>query len=170
MNLVPLKIKIGKRENGSAKYPDFNRIKVVQDLAIDWSVYIDSKGTGWHYDKTSSHSDNTVDSPFGQQFGSILIPKEFADEAIDMFPEECTILTEEEFEDFYDNKAHVKDSEEIIDEGILTKIKLKKDLGLKLTAEQEDAIDIEKEQKGITKNKNKKWKDYKLSKGIKIVK
>jgi len=104
--LVPLKVKIGIKENGQAKYPDFNQLQVVKDSGMDWSKYVDIQGLGWHYDKTSGHKEETVDSPFGQQWGVLIVPKVFVTEATTTFPDDCTKLTESELEDFYNNKAH----------------------------------------------------------------
>ena len=86
-NLVPLKVRIGLHGNGHAKYPDFNSLKTIQDIGVDWSVYVDMYGDGWLYDKKSGHRDDTPDSPFGQQWGVLLVPEEFASEAAKAFPD-----------------------------------------------------------------------------------
>jgi len=168
--LVPMKIKIGKQTNGHYKYPDFNSLDSIRNSGMDWTVWIDSNGdgNGWHYDQTSDHNNNTEDSPFGQRWGVVVVPKQFVIEAVDVFPNECSVLTEEELEDFYDNKAHINEPEELFDKDILEGIKLKKDLGLTLTEDQLKALDPNDNTRGIRKNKRKKWKDFKEKADIEI--
>ena len=113
MNLVPIKVKIGLKDSGGAKYPKFNNLAVTG--AVDWSKYIDLHGSGWLYD-CCGHQEAETGSPVGQQWGMILVPKVFADEAIAAFPNEVTKLTETQCESFYNDK-HAKDFEdEEIDE------------------------------------------------------
>ena len=166
--LVGIKVKIGLKPNGHAKYPDFNQLPSVNDRGMDWSFYVDAYGSGWQYDKTSGHRDNTDDSPQGQQWGMLLVPETFADEAVVAFSEDVALLTELEIEDFYNNKAHIYDEEEDIDQSILEKIKLKQDLNIPLTTQQQKALDPEDDTPGIRKNKKKNWVDYKKLKKITV--
>jgi len=168
--LVPIKVKIGLRPNGHADYPDFNSMTCVRDSGMDWSKYIDVKGLGWHYDKKCGHKEEETDSPYGMQWGVLIVNKEFADEALSTFPSIISKLTEAELEDFYDNRAHAHEQDEEIDTNILQGIKMKQEIGLELTVQQQNALDPNHEAKGIRKNKNKKWSDFKGLKGIKIVK
>ena len=57
------------------------------------------------YDKVSGHQEETADSPRGQQWGLLLVPDAFAQQAVTRFPAECSILTEAEAEAFYETKA-----------------------------------------------------------------
>ena len=168
--LVPLKVKILLKPNGNALYPDFNKLQIIKDSGMDWSFYIDiySDGMGWHYDKTSGHLEETSDSPVGQQFGVLLLPDLFVKQAVAMFPNICSEITELECEKFYDEKAHVKDADEIIDNTVLESIKLKQELGLSLTKQQRAALDPNNSTPGIIKNKNKKWTDHKTLTNITI--
>lgn len=168
-NLVPIKVKIGLKPNGHAKYPNFNTLQCVIDAGIDWSNYVDTYGLGWHYDKTSGHKEDTLDSPFGQQWGVLIIPKEFATEALITFPLDITELTEIELEDFYNNKAHAHEPDEKFNTDILAGIKLKQDLSIALTQNQIDALDPNNNIPGIMKNKKKIWVDYKILKGVNII-
>lgn len=168
-DLVPIKVKIGLKENGHAKYPDFNQLDCVMDSELDWAFYINIQGMGWHYDKQCGHKEEDSTSPFGMQWGVLIIPKIFADEAIAMFPDVVTKLTEAKLTSFYNDRAHAHEPDEEINKGILQDIKAKQDLGLPLTPEQENALDPTTETRGIRKNKKKKWSDYKKLKGIKIV-
>jgi hypothetical protein len=168
--LTPLKVKIGLKTNGHALYPSFNDLPVVQASGMDWALYIESDGAGWHYDRISGHKDDTLDSPIGQQWGMLLVPKDFADEAIAIFPDECSIMTALECQDFYDNKAHIKEPDEYFDNEILSGIKMKQDLALELTAEQVKALDPDDDTPGIRKNKGKTWALYSVTNNITLPK
>ena len=166
--LVGIKVKIGLKANGHAKYPTFNDLPIVKASGMDWSKYVDVMGLGWHYDKTSGHKEETQDSPFGQQWGMLIIPEEFATQAVAVFPADVTRLTEVELEDFYDNKAHAHEPDELFDEQVLTGIKMKQDLGIALTTQQVKALDPNDDTPGIRKNKNKKWANKKSIVGVTI--
>jgi len=167
-NLVPIKVKIGLNEAGQAKYPNFNSMQTVQNTGMDWSKYIDVHGSGWLYDECG-HQDEDVDSPRGQQWGLVLVPKEFADEAVTRYPGDVTKLNETATQDFYDNKHAIEQPDEEIDNEVLQGIKLKQDLGQTLTKQQQDALDPNKEERGVRKNPNKKFVDFKTKRGFNIV-
>lgn len=169
LELAPLKVIIGKNADGSHKYPNFNTLQSVISSGQDWSNYIDSYGKGWHYDKCCGHAVDTPESPGGQRYGLLIVPREFVEEAITRFPGICQALTETECEDFYNNHCHRHEPDEMIDNEILQGIKLKQDLGITLTPEQTNALDPTNDTPGIRKNKNKKWVDYKRDTGIVIV-
>ncbi len=168
-SLVPIKVKIGLNEKGQHDYPDFNIMQCVKDSKMDWSVYIDRKGLSWHYDKCCGHNVKTTESPLGEQFGALIIPKEFADEAIATFPNEVTKLTELELEDFYDNHAHTHEPDELIDNNVLIGIELKQRLGLSLTPSQLKALDPEDKALGIRNNNRRKWTGLKKATDTKII-
>ena len=65
-NLVPMKVIIRLNNEGQALYPNFNTLNIVQASGLDWARYIDVHGLGWHYDKTSGHKEESIDSPFGR--------------------------------------------------------------------------------------------------------
>lgn len=173
MDLVPIKVKIKLKENGHAKYPDFNSMDVIRNMATDWSAYIDAHGSGWQYDQTSGHKEETPDSPFGQQWGMILVPKVFADEALLKFPDEVSKMTEAECETFYDTKAHVNDIDYTIDEEKLKYYETKLKLGKSLKSEEQTKLDelLEPDALGsaIKTNKDKKWATYKVKMGINVI-
>ena len=169
MYLVAIKVKIGLDDKGYAKYPDFNNISSVIRHDLDWSSYIDTYGSGWHYDKQSGHRENSIDSPFGQQWGILMIPKDFASAALALFPEEVSEMIETEVETFYNTKAHLHEPDEKIDADILAQIKTKQDIGVPLTSNQIKAIDPDDPTPGIVKNKNKLWADYKTLIDVEIV-
>ncbi len=175
--LAALKVKIGTkgadwpdpRERGWALYPKFNELKTVIDTGMDWAKYVDVFGEKWHYDKCCGHRQEEPDSPRGMQWGMLVVPKEFADEAIIKFPEVCSTINETELEDFWDNRAHKHEQEEKRDGVVLKGIEEAKTAGKKLTPKQEKALDPEDDTPGIIKNHQKYWKDYKAKQEIVIV-
>jgi hypothetical protein len=167
--LVPIKVKIGLKNNGQALYPDFNNMNCIKNSGLDWSKYVDIKGLGWHYDKKCGHKEEDSTSPYGMQHGVLVVDKEFADEAVGRFPGEVEKLTEVKLKEFYDDRAHCHEQDEEIDVNVLQGIKMKQDMGLDLTPQQLKALDPDDETRGIRKNKKKKWDDFKKLKGIKIV-
>jgi hypothetical protein len=175
MELVPLKVKILRRakfdvngtESMGMDYPTFNSLPMETRENLDWCNYVDKYG-GWHYDKKSKlgQSDDVVTDK-EVQYGCILVKKNFAQEAVKEWPNRVKILSEEEFEDFYDNRAHAGEPDEVINNSIVNAVLAKDKAGVKLTKKDKDAMDPESDVPGITKNKRKKWATNK--KDIKIV-
>lgn len=168
MELTSLKVKIGLNSNGEADYPDFNTLECVKSSGLDWSKYVDTKGIGWHYDKTSGHKEETTDSPFGQQFGVLLVPEEFTTQAVKTFPGDCSRLNETETEDFYNNKVTIKMPDSIINDKVISAITAKQAAKLNLTNKENKALDSGDDTPGITKNHMKIFSDMKTKKGITI--
>ena len=173
---VPIKVKIGlgvvdtpKGKRKQHIYPKFNDMVAVKNSGMDWSEYVDIQGLGWQYDKCCGHAVDTPESPFGQQWGVLVVSKLFADEAVSMFPSEVTKLNEIGLIDFWDNHAYRHTPSEDVDESILNAIAIKKRLGLVLTPEQVDAIDPTTDSRGIRKNKRKRWADYKRVVNVVII-
>lgn len=175
-NLVPIKIKSGLHEfddgkghkAGHAKYPNLNLIDSGIRKNLDWSIYLDKHGIGLHGDKTCGHKeDGGVESPHGQQWLCTCVPADFANAAADMFPTEVSIISEVDFEDFYDNKAHAHESSERVDTDIIDAIKAKKDLGLPVP-EETDAMNPDHPARGIRKNTNKTWTGFKAEAKVEI--
>ena len=167
MNLVPIRVQIGLTSSGAAKYPNFNTLATVQASGLDWSVFIDSRGSGWLYD-CCGHKEEEPGSAFGIQFGMILVPAVFATQAVATFPGLVSSLTATEAEAFYNDK-HSRDFEdEEINETILNTLKIKKDLNMALTARQTSALDPTTDTPGIRSNWRKTWSSYKTKKGITV--
>lgn len=168
-NLVPIKVKIGLRPNGHADHPDWYKLPLAASEDPAHHMF-----GGWSYDKTSGHKDETPDSPYGMQWGMMLVTEKFADEAIAILPSLVTIMTEEEAEDFYNNKSRAHLSENSFDERALTGLKLEFDLkeilGQDTTALKKKiakAIDpLDDTEPGIRKQMEKKWVDAKLKHGF----
>lgn len=102
--LVALKVRIGLHDHGHAKYPDFGSLPIIKASGTDWSHWIDANGSGWHYSKCG-HKDHEEDSPYGEQWGMLLVPAEFAQQAAEADPDCCTIISDEEAGEFYECKV-----------------------------------------------------------------
>lgn len=176
VDLVPIKVKIGVGPvNGKQlhKYPSFNTLQSIIDSGMDWSEYVDVRGLGWHYDKTSGHDTDSTDSPIGNQNGVLIVPKIFADEAVVAFPTVVSKLNETDLEDFYDNKAHAHESDNIVNEHLFKEFEMKTKLGVPLSGTENilrnKMLDPADDTLGITKNNKKKWSDFKQISNVTIV-
>lgn len=188
--LCGLRVKIGLRQNGEADHPDFSVLACVKASGLNWSKYIDNPlygdGVGWHYDKSSGHKDNSVDSPAGQQWGMLVINEEFCQQACATFPAICSAMTEAECKTFLEDKAtahlpYAKRDTEILS-GLLAEIALLEKL-IAIEKKPEDkaiyearlrtclteaksALDPDSKMPGVRKTDGKTWDDYKSSKQI----
>lgn len=129
MELVPLRIKIGRKQSSKGMrndYPDFNAIDSVIRHGLDWSNYVDTYGTRWHYDKLSGFKESDAYNPDPMiQYGMFAVPEDFANAALTLFPTKVEQLTEAEFETFYNDRAHSHESEEDCNSGVLNVIRAK---------------------------------------------
>jgi len=172
-SLVPIKVKIGLRANGHADHPNWLLLPMItsEDQLKANIPY------GWHYDKSCGHQeDNGSDSPHGMQWGMLLVEKDFAIEAIAIFPSLVSEMTETEAEDFYDNRCckHILENkinstvlDDLYKELILTE-KIKGNTTA-LEAKISKALNPDNNEPGIFKNKDKIWKDMKVQRKFKIV-
>ena len=174
-DLVPIKFRAGlhtKIDNakghkiGHAKYPDFNSIDINIRKGLDWSTYLDTYGIAMHYDKTSGHKEVSADSPIGGQWCATCVPADFAAEAVKLPDVEA--ISEGDFETFYNDKAHAHESADTVDIEVLNAIKAKEDLSLAVP-EKANAINPSHPARGIRKNHNKTWSDFKAKRGVNIV-
>ena len=111
-------------------------------------------------------------------FSCLIVPKDFANEAIKMFPKLVSKMTEADFEYFYDHRLNSGAETEHLNteklQGILARVQLEK-LGI---AKAPSKAILEARSKcldpdcdthsGITKNKTKTWKQYKAESRITI--
>lgn len=171
--LVPIRIKIGLRDNGHADHPDWNKLPMIND---DSDMKKECP-TGWLYDKTSGHQEESIDSPRGMQWGYLLCSQQFAVEAMSTYPALVIQLTETEFEDCFNNKvmSHLPEKKYDLDvlKGLKLELDLKKQLKQNVNELQiqiEKALDENNDEKGIKKNKDRYWVDYKVKKGFEIKK
>lgn len=187
--LCALQVLIGLHEhNGHAKYPDFGSLPCVKESGMDWAHYIDTKGTGWAYDKCG-HKEHTDDSPFGQQWGMLLIPPEFCEQACAAFPNECRHLSEAEAEAFWEHKAHahlpeVSHNADTL-AGIKAEIQLLREVkdccsdfaekdryeALLTAAIQraKQAVDPDHNHPGVSRNKQKCWAHHKANCCLEVI-
>ncbi len=167
-NLVPISVKLYRRNNGEAAWPNFNIISLALRENKPWSIFIDSNGIGWFYDKV-----NNLGTGAKHGTACTLVPEAFANAAVDNFPLLVSILTEAEFETFYEEKAALNMPTEYLDtevlQGIVARVALE-DAGLAPPPSQEihDArakcLDpSETDYRGIRKNNRKKWTDAKVA-------
>ncbi len=176
-DLVALKVKIGLKgadwpkadERGHALYPNFNQLPSVASSGMDWAHYVDTYGEGWQYDKKCGHREEDAGSPRGMQWGILIIPKEFADEAVAAFSGVCSVVDEGTLETFWNERAHAHEPDERIDDVVLRGIEAKQKLNKSLTPGQKKALNPEDDTPGIRKNHRRYWADYKAKQGIRIV-
>lgn len=171
MELVGLLVKIGIKADDDgrggkrylASYPDFNKLSVVKGDGIDWAYWVDRKGGGWHYDKALGHKEEGTDSPYGMQWGMLLVPEAFADQAVQMFDKDveelglkCAHMSNAECIDFYDNKAHAHEPKEHTDEEAIASIGIRASLGKSYKAAQKaKMLNPDDPTPGIRKNHRK---------------
>ncbi len=167
MNLVPIKVKIGLRPNGHADHPDWSKLPLAQ--TEDHATHMFH---GWQYDKTSGHQESTSDSPHGMQWGAVLVTQQFATEAVATFPALVSVMTEAEFEIFWDEKVHAHMPAESVNVEALQGLRAERDLLVGLggdTTEVEGhiirALDPDDSMPGKRRNLLKTWRDAKVHLG-----
>lgn len=198
VELVALRVRIGLKSGGGAKYPPFNDLPIIvalrkADTEDDWAFYVDREGGGWLYDKSSGHdADNAVDhgmdpidasrswaSPKGQQWGVILVPPAFADEALAAFPGEVDELDESVCEAFYDGCIATHLPAEIVDPGAKEQVDMiEKRAALRPdkqrtpdeTALLTNVLDPDHPEPGIRRNPNKTFKGMLANRGFTVAK
>lgn len=169
MELVPLLVKIGL-QGKHHKYPAFNRISSDIRNGLDWSEYIDTiPGGGWKYDKVAGHFEiDGISTESGTWLGVMLVPEAFADAAESLFPDDVEPLTEAEYQDFIETRCTVNQDDDEVNEKVLSAIAAKKSAGIELSVNDAKALDPDDDRPGITRNKNKYWKDIKSRFGLTI--
>lgn len=184
--LCALKVRIGLHDHGHAKYPDFGSLECVKASGQDWSHYIDVAGTGWHYSRCG-HKEHADDSPMGMQWGMLLIPAEFAEQATKAFPEDCFPMTEDEVKCFWEDDchSHMPDVSHQADAltGMSAEIALLKQLVDHTGGDEQvkhaqllqdalerakKAVDPDHDHPGVKRNKLKSWYGHKANTGIEL--
>ncbi len=131
-DLVPIKIKITRKASGGHLYPGFNgdaACVAAMSPHLDWSIYFDAEGSGWHYDRQSglgevcdgAHATHANTDP-STWYGCVLVPQAFANAAIAAFPTLVAAVDEDSFASFYDDRAHAHEVTEHLDADVLTAI------------------------------------------------
>jgi hypothetical protein len=167
MDLVPLKVKIGLRDNGMHAFPAFNSISASLRGGVDWSNFVDRFG-GWHYDQVCGHDKEEQGSPRGCWNGLLFVPEDFANAAVSQFPDQCEIIDETDAEIFYNERAHVRDAEIREDTTVLQSLAAKKALGMELDSSDNDALDPDHPALGRRRNTKKTYAGFKSERGMKI--
>lgn len=171
-NLVPLKVKIGLRPNGHADHPNWYQLP----LAFNGERPEDHMFGGWHYDKSSGHRESSPDSPLGMQWGVMLVSQKLAQEALTIWPDKMSKISEAEFEDFWENRAYAHLTENKVDHQTLAsyndELSLRTQMGQDTTELKKrlvKALDPNDPERGIRKNNMRHYADFKKDCGITIV-
>ncbi len=166
---VAIKVRIGLKPNGHAEYPNFNSLVASVRDGVDWSVFVDKHG-GWHYDQVAGHADEDTaeSSPVGMQWGMLVVPEEFADAAVAMFPSDVTVLDDANAGTFYETRAHVRDQAIHESLEIIQGIKAKRDLGIVEDQQDRDALNPDHPSSGRRRNKTKTWAGFKTNRGLSV--
>lgn len=172
ITIVPIKVKIGQRANGHADHPAWENLPLAATATPEETIKSHMHCT-WRYDKTCGHQEESVDSPYGMQWGMLCVTPQFANEAVAAFPGIVSVMTEAEASDFWDNKACSHIPENQVDEKTLNALnieyQLREKLGQSLTAlsaKITNALDPLDNEPGLKKNKIKKWTDAKITMGF----
>lgn len=133
MKYIPLKIAIKRREDGSS-----------HPVGHD-GYEIDQYGIGMHYDNDGCQADVN-----GFCYGLTALPKDRADAYIARSEGGVVMMTDAEAEAWF--VQHKKEPSQFISNEVLTGIKLKNDLAIPLTAEDNEALDPTNPRPGIVNN------------------
>lgn len=173
--LAALRVTIGLRADGQADHPDFNTLPIVIASGMDWSYFVDQFGDGWKYDNVAGHIDDdpTNDSPVGVQLGVLLVPEQFALEAVAAFPTLCEQLTEAQCQAFYETRHQhgrpdIDNAPEVL-EGLRSERELRVARGQDTTdldAKIDRALDPDDPEPGVTRNRRRRWASYKTQAGV----
>ena len=173
-DLVPIQVKLYRRANGEADWPNFNAIESSLRDNKPWSKFIDASGIGWLYDKVENLGT-------GADYGTActLVPEGFADAAVILFPLVVTILSEADFEIFHNDRATIRSPIEHLDTDILQGIAARKQLEDLEVAPTPSAEIIEartkcldpsdQDHRGIRKNLKKTWADNKKELNVTVL-
>lgn len=171
IELVPIKIKVTKDARGMFIYPKFKKTLQFFKDNPDYQAF------PLLYDKKSDCKIETDGSPLGMRWCMKLVPKKFAEEALLVYPDTVFEMTEEEAEEFYNNKAMAHMPENKYDIQILQGLQIELDLREKigeptsgLRVKIKAAIDPDNDEPGIKKNKDRKWLELKKNMNLKIIK
>lgn len=165
MELTALKVRICLKGNNQHDFPAFNNLPSAVRDGVDWSIFVDRFG-GWHYDQVCGHADEDETSARGCWNGMLLVPDDFAQAAVAMFPERCSLLTEVEAEAFYNDRAHVRDAAVREDVTTLQAISAKAALGLEKDSDDLNALNPDHPAPGRRRNNKKTFAGFKQAMGI----
>lgn len=172
---MAIKVKIGLKPNNHHDYPDWTRLNVVKQSGQGHMYKQDLMG-GWKYDKVCGHCEEGENSPCGMQWGMLVTSPEYAMEATSVFPDKVFKMSEKEAEKFWNEHAYVRVPENKPDINVLNSLKIEFDLKQaigenvdELKKKIKKALDPNDNEPGLSKVKNKYWKDALKYYGIKIL-
>lgn len=171
-NLLPLRVTLIKDPVRKTVFPDWSSLSA--DGRLNGSKvgeWVDSHAGGWRYDKVENLG---TGAPNGVAVA--LVPAWFADAAVALHPSRCSIMTEAQYQDFYENRAMVKQPSLRRDEVRLTALKAERDLRVArsmdlnaIDAEIDAALDPDNEAAGgVTRTPEKTYTDHKTRRGFTI--
>lgn len=172
---VPIRVTIGLKPAGGAKYPDWKSLPLISGGA---NIKDHVAPIGWVYDKQSGHQDKSAETPIGKQHGLFFVTNQFANEAMTNIPAEfeITVLDETQVKSFWDNRAYKHVSRDNVNSTILSDLKaeldLKKALGQNTKVLENRiarALDGRDSEPGIRKNPLRFWVDAKVHLDINII-
>lgn len=182
--VVALKVRVRRGDDGQFNYPNFGLLPVVQAAGQRWQEYIDQQGAGWHYDAVSTMDDDDSDSPKNIMWAVALVPLVFAQQAVAGFSNRCSILTEDDASQFYNQRARRDEPDEIVNDRVMaaftSQITLLEKLdpatpvgnttaGARLTAlktKLANALDPDNTEPGVRRNNRKNWARFKARRGF----
>lgn len=179
IDMVPVKWKILRRDNGEADNIDEHLNSVLRMLGIakGGSQFIDEDCAAFVRDKISN-----LGTGAEHGVGACLMPKAVAEAVATEYGTvaghrmAAEIISEADFETFYEERgtAHIPQDRLDTDElnGIAARVQLEKDLGITPSADlvqrRKDALDPDNTQMGVRRNRVKKWADVKADSGVEL--
>jgi len=177
---VPLMLKLRRWSNSAGElvlqYPAFDQIAPHLRAGLRWEAYIDYCG-GWFHDQLS---------PLGQvdeynadpdvQFAGVIADARFALEARQRFPDDVTLLSPEEFEEFYESRCAIVQPDELVNTTILDRIRARNGLSAtpgqptaSMSPSDKRALDPNDPTPGIQVNWRKQCKTMLAKTGTKLI-
>lgn len=178
MNLVPIKVVIRRGPFGPHvrnSWPAFNDLPPAVRGGVDWAHFIDGMGIGWHYDRVAPFGQSDAESPdANEMFAITAVPRAFAEAAVAAFPTQVSSITELEFTELFDTRAHILDPDLLIDSDRLDQIRSRRGVtGPIDNADMTDWSDDERNATnpdhpapGIVRNPIRLWTDYKTHRNV----
>lgn len=171
---LPIKIKVVRGLNEFI-YPDLNQISSSIRKELTWQKFTELYGTNIRYDTV----DSVILNNNAEGYCGSVVPKAFATEAKRLFPDLITIMSEIEWEDYYNNNLAKYDPLEHVDYDVLKVHQLRMQMekegmipapSQEILEERRNSLDPDCPAPGIRKNVTKKWENFKEIKKIKIYK
>ena len=179
--LVVIGIRVGPGGRREADHPNWALVLLpppADRLSGDGTQREDFTLGSWHYDKCCGHDTVPPDSPLNTQRGVRLVTPEFAANALVVFPATMSILTEAQWEAFYDNHVRGHMPENRVNIEALNALKVELDLRTALAspapvlaalrAKIAKALDPDDAEPGIRADPLRRWASFKTAQSIVI--